>query len=401
MNGTGKLSFVFSKTASKPKLIKSVQVTDEFEANGTAIDYLTSFEDSVAKSKVTLSNDGPVIPLRISESNIREKLKKKYTKAEPTDELTAEALQALISENVGDYDMKPNLGNTEAIVVPPKEEEEDNIVDADYEQIPIEKFGLALLKGMGLKEEDLKNNSTSDDYVAKVRLKGLGLGADPEVLKRSREAARRPVGKDDEKLSWKVGSKCQIIFGRHNGQYGSVEGLDGDIGRVVIKLAASKRIVKVMQATVRLVTKAEFEKYGNYLNMDESKNFKENGVLPSEQKEPRLNRRGGHNDTEIYQFPTKRRKEDPSNRERKSTWLRSGLIVRYLDKKNVKEKYVQTTVPKRPGESLVVVRGPYSGEVGKLVERDDNSSQVRVTICSLKEDVQIDCDDVCCFDVLT
>lgn len=106
----------------------------------------------------------------------------------------------------------------------------------------------------------------SSDYAAKVRLKGLGLGADPEVLKRSREVARRPVGKDDERLSWKVGSKCQIIFGRHNGQYGSVEGLDGDIGRVVVKLVASKRIVKVMQATVRLVTKAEFEKYGNYLS---------------------------------------------------------------------------------------------------------------------------------------
>lgn len=57
--------------------------------------------------------------------------------------------------------MKPTLSNTEAIIVPPKEEEE-NIDDADYEQIPIEKFGLALLKGMGLKEEDLKNNSTSE-----------------------------------------------------------------------------------------------------------------------------------------------------------------------------------------------------------------------------------------------
>ncbi|VDL44381.1 unnamed protein product [Hymenolepis diminuta] len=390
--------------------------------------------------RVIISNDGPVIPFRVSQSNIRERLKKKYIKPEPTDELTTKALEALNSENV-DVDMKPTLSNTEAIIVPPKEEEE-NIDDADYEQIPIEQFGLALLKGMGLKEEDLKNNSTSDDYAAKVRLKGLGLGADPEVLKRSREVARRSFDKDDERLSWKVGSKCQIIFGRHNGQYGSVEGLDGDIGRVVVKLAASKRIVKVMQATVRLVTKAEFEKYGNYLNMNEAKKFKENGDLLTELKESQVNIKGGHNDAKVEEFSAKRRKEDPSyrhelNESRRGSEgdLLSGTLIRKANiifrrlrwypfpcrppvpsdapvKRvvveyyavfiivDVKEKYVQTTVPKRPGESLVVVRGPYVGEVGKLIERDDRSSQALVKIRFLKRNVQIDCDDICCFDRL-
>ncbi|VUZ45888.1 unnamed protein product [Hymenolepis diminuta] len=334
MNSAGKFSFGFSKTASKPKLIKPVQVTVEFETKETTVDYLTSFEDNVAKSKVIISNDGPVIPFRVSQSNIRERLKKKYIKPEPTDELTTKALEALNSENV-DVDMKPTLSNTEAIIVPPKEEEE-NIDDADYEQIPIEQFGLALLKGMGLKEEDLKNNSTSDDYAAKVRLKGLGLGADPEVLKRSREVARRSFDKDDERLSWKVGSKCQIIFGRHNGQYGSVEGLDGDIGRVVVKLAASKRIVKVMQATVRLVTKAEFEKYGNYLNMNEAKKFKENGDLLTELKESQVNIKGGHNDAKVEEFSAKRRKEDPSYRHECSIFI----VFRCISRVCLKSTYV-------------------------------------------------------------
>lgn len=54
-------------------------------------------------SKVIISNDGPVIPLRVSQSNIRERLKKKYIKPEPTDELTTKALEALNSGTVSIY----------------------------------------------------------------------------------------------------------------------------------------------------------------------------------------------------------------------------------------------------------------------------------------------------------
>lgn len=42
--------------------------------------------------------------------------------------------------------------------------------------------------------------------------------------------------------------------------------MDGDIGRVMVKLTATKQIVKVMQATVRLVPSSEFENFGFYLS---------------------------------------------------------------------------------------------------------------------------------------
>ncbi|KAM7540479.1 hypothetical protein Aperf_G00000028858 [Anoplocephala perfoliata] len=435
MSGSGKFSFGFSKTVNKSKLLKTSRLPDEIENKEATVDYLTSFEGSVAQSKVTISNDGPIIPLRISQSNIREKLKKKYIGVEPTDNLTAEALKALLSENSSESDIKPTLSNTGAIALPPKESEEgeDDIADADYEQIPVEKFGLALLKGMGLKEEDMKQNTT-DDYAAKVRLKGLGLGADPEVLKKVREAASRPGSKDVEKLSWKVGAKCQIIYGRHSGQYGLVEGIDGDIGRVVVKLAASKRIVKVMQATVRLVSKAEFEKYGNYLNMSEAKKYKENEPERREITESRVNGKGGHSDAQMEDFSAKRIKRGASRSERKSTWLQKGLIVRYLDRgskyylqkvtvlsvstsppdfvrcscktssgrvlSDIREGEIQTTVPKLSGKPVIVVGGLYTGEVGEFVERDGRSSRALVSLRSIKRDVYIDLDDICCFDKL-
>ncbi len=42
--------------------------------------------------------------------------------------------------------------------------------------------------------------------------------------------------------------------------------MDGDTGRVIVKLTASKQVVKIMQATLRLVPSAEYEKYGSYLS---------------------------------------------------------------------------------------------------------------------------------------
>ena len=46
--------------------------------------------------------------------------------------------------------------------------------------------------------------------------------------------------------------------------YLQIEGFDGDIGRVIVRLAMNKQIVKVMQATVRVVSNTEFEKFKYY-----------------------------------------------------------------------------------------------------------------------------------------
>lgn len=129
------------------------------------------------------------------------------------------------------------------------------------------------------------------DYASKVRLKGLGLGADPKVLLKSRAESKVPVVNSNEKLMWKEGTKCQVVYGRNDGQYGvvcqryeftyfrfswiillpvhrifQIQGVDGDIGRIVVKLSATKQVLKIMQAALRLVSTAEYEKFANYLS---------------------------------------------------------------------------------------------------------------------------------------
>lgn len=42
------------------------------------------------------------------------------------------------------------------------------------------------------------------------------------MLKKARQEAKRPVVNGNEKLSWKVGARCQGLMGRQEGQYGVV-----------------------------------------------------------------------------------------------------------------------------------------------------------------------------------
>lgn len=94
-----------------------------------------------------------------------------------------------------------------------------------------------------------------------------------------------------------------------------------------------------MQATVRLVSKAEFEKYGSYLSelfdiilltfiglfeitvrsfipsdMSEAKKYKKDEPEPIEIAESRVNGKGGHSDVQMEDFSAKRRKADASYR---------------------------------------------------------------------------------------
>ncbi|KAH9286735.1 G patch domain and KOW motifs-containing protein [Echinococcus granulosus] len=278
---------------------------------------------------------------------------------------------------------------------------------------------------MGLKEDDIKQR-TSERFAAKLRLKGLGLGADRKVLLKS----RKMMGEDSEKLVWKVGAKCQIVYGRNDGQYGVIQGVDGDIGRVVVQLTATKQIVKIMQAAVRLVSYAEFENFGHYLDMAGAKQCKAE-MANEDSIQCRMNREGGQGEGTVKACPTKRKKEDIANCGHRSTWLQRGLIVRYLDKgskyylqkikimsvsgsqshpyrcsceteggrvlRHIHESKLQPTVPKRLGESVVVIRGQYLGESGRLIKRNDHSLQACISLHTTKKEVFLHYDDICCF----
>ncbi|VDD84149.1 unnamed protein product [Mesocestoides corti] len=381
----------------------------------------------------TLKKDEPIIPLTISRFNIREQLKKKYLKGESVDELTAEALRALSSgktvvhlfaldESV-EIDASSQFANSSVVVELPSKGSSvsaDDPVDADYDQIPIESFGLALLKGMGLKEEQVISQPTAD-YAAKVRLKGLGLGADPRALQKYKEAEKNRFAENNEKLTWKEGTSCQVVYGRNEGQYGVIKGLDGDTGRVIVQLASTKQVLKVMQATLRLVSSAEYNKFAMYLSKFRKFSFPYQFSSDSAEVKKykdgegtvirrRADSKSGQTEADEAPFcvEKRRRVEDPAKRSSHS-WSKfyqfphQPLILTDVHCKDhglfvdIHEKYLQTTVPKRSGESVVVVRGPYLDEVGKLVERNDQSSQAYISLNSIGREIAFHYDDVCSF----
>ena len=86
----------------------------------------------------------------------------------------------------------------------------------DYENVPIQDFGMAMLRGMGLKDEDIKKEKERVEI--KMRPKGLGLGAD-SLLKPQELLVKPNAG---EKLEIKRDAKIKILAGQHKNRYGTV-----------------------------------------------------------------------------------------------------------------------------------------------------------------------------------
>ena len=103
----------------------------------------------------------------------------------------------------------------------------------DYENVPIEQYGKAMLRGMGWKPGE-GIGGYKKQVVAIIdplsRPKGLGLGA----VRQTEDQKEAKEG--EEKLTLKRGAFVLIQGGKNRGLYGEVEGLDPDAGRVMLKL---------------------------------------------------------------------------------------------------------------------------------------------------------------------
>uniref|UniRef100_A0A336K121 CSON001337 protein n=1 Tax=Culicoides sonorensis TaxID=179676 RepID=A0A336K121_CULSO len=89
----------------------------------------------------------------------------------------------------------------------------------DYENVPIVGFGLAMLRGMGLKEEDetsAKDNLPNKTDEFKFRPKGMGLGADQTV--KPKELKIKP--KPGQILTMKKGAFIVVLGGNYKDFYG-------------------------------------------------------------------------------------------------------------------------------------------------------------------------------------
>uniref|UniRef100_A0A803K356 G-patch domain and KOW motifs-containing protein n=1 Tax=Xenopus tropicalis TaxID=8364 RepID=A0A803K356_XENTR len=298
----------------------------------------------------------------------------------------------------------------------------DSAEAADYDAVPVEYYGMAMLRGMGWKEGEGIGRTFKQDVKPleqKLRPKGLGLGADRSALKDLEPQKPRKPLKPGEKLEEESrglgkGSSVQIQSGAHKDLYGKVEGVDPDNSRAMIKLAIGGKVVTVSLFSLRLVSSAEYTKFAKDLSRlskahQESKEEQHKDRSPDKEqqrkdgeKHSESSRNSDLNNREKRhrQRSPDREKEKKKIRPEPQGWLHRDLRVRFIDKNYKGGKYynskmfiedvlsptrcscrtesgrilddmrqdmLETIIPKEEGEHVMVVLGKYRGMVSDIL----------------------------------
>lgn len=174
-------------------------------------------------------------------------------------------------------DRKSRSNEKDSMVVPLKPEDlpldggRESTMD-DYESVPIEKFGLAMLRGMGWKEDPNAPKKSDKFPEGPVqRPKGMGLGAERAPKDNSRQLI--PPAKD-EVLTMKKGAFVKVLAGKHKETYGTVESLDEENARVVVRFSIGGGQESLNEYLLQLVSNAEYKKYSKVLNNAKYEEFK-------------------------------------------------------------------------------------------------------------------------------
>lgn len=308
----------------------------------------------------------------------------------------------------------------------------------DYEKIPVEEFGLAMLRGMGWKPGEAVGGKMAK-FVAPVevtiRPKGLGLGAEVPVSKQKTAASSRS-GKPEESLELKKGCHVMAEFGEFRGYYGTVEAFDEDLVRGTVRLVLTDMVVSVPLATLRVVTRDEFKKEGKVINRSTYDDYKNKKSDSKTKEQPRTSDRNGKDsrghdkyDSKPSKHATSSRGSDSRGSGTSSSWIQPWLRVRLVDKqfrrgKYYKEKMIitevltprscvcktddritledvrasmlETVVPHSDNSNVMILRGPHKNEIGQLLQRNKDKCVASVQLLSDRTIIiELDYDDIC------
>lgn len=290
---TKKISFSF-KQISKPKVIPILPKTEK------AVQFIECVEEKSIKvaGVVEKVDDELVItmpksvkqrlPTKEVVSSIPNKLQENG--ASTLEEMAVQAiLKGCKKRERGEAEEEEEEEDTKIVEVPliidPQEGMEMSTAE-DYENIPIEKFGLAMLRGMGWKPTKGvgKNSQIIAASLPEIRSKGMGLGAD-KLIK-----SVQKTQSSEEELKLKQGSFVQFIIGKLNGQYGQVCGFDELSSRVIVKVSRTGDLENVSENLFTLVTKSDYDKNCNVINIKQYKEYHE-GKTNSNNNEDQSNHR--------------------------------------------------------------------------------------------------------------
>lgn len=204
-----KIGFQFKKI-SKPKTILNNNCINDLDDvdRKEEIDFVTSIDDNTIQGTKPKTNDDYIIPLikvnryRIDDENSNSSISSSPPVTDANDEdkndLLSRARQELINESKLDSYGEELLPAWKSLLINklPNEFESDSKFDVsmrpieprleDYERIPVNVYGVAMLRGMGWKEGDAIggiNKAVTPIIEPKLRPRGIGLGADISIRK--------------------------------------------------------------------------------------------------------------------------------------------------------------------------------------------------------------------------
>ncbi|GFY50172.1 g-patch domain and KOW motifs-containing protein [Trichonephila inaurata madagascariensis] len=458
-NDRQNVSFKFTKIA--PKRLSGNPLEEENK------DFVTSVDKSEIKS--TLSKPKPkelVIPL-IKKNNWRGSDTSQNLSSENKTDLDNLAVQELLKESSERNNQWKNREFSNlTVTIPlimqnkvPEGYETDDRLDVslrpeeskleDYDRVPVEQFGMAMMRGMGWKEGDgIGNNNKKcvEPIEALRRPKGLGLGADASALKKNQEKAK------DEKLELIKGAFVNIIQGPHKGFYGQILGLDEENARAIVKLTTDEKVT-FPEFYISVVSKKEFDKESKIINRASYENYKreqeekekdekvavkkEKQDLEDSKNERKRNRdRSRERDSRKSEKRSRRhhsreRSEENHDRSSKSnkTWVKPQLRVRFIDDKYKNGRYfnqkmvvydvmsskhcscktddgkylddisptmLETVIPRDENAYVMIVQGKYSGELCTILKKDKSKCIATVQFLSDRNQaLKIEYDSIC------
>lgn len=320
---TKKISFGF-KLVSKPKVMQNLVSRTLPEKTVDFIECVEEKSIKVIGLEETHENHELVIPMqpsfkrrlpaevtKLKQNSINNKLQENG--AITLDEM---AVQALLSGCQKTEEDEEN--DTKTIDIPMKA---NNVGESemskleDYNDVPVDKFGLAMLRGMGWESTKGigKNPKVIMSTEQKLRPKGMGLGAD-QLLKKNVQKQENT----EEELKLKVGAYVQILLGRLDGQYGQIMGFDEGASMVMVKITRTGQTEKINENTFSLVTKRDYDKNSRVINIKKYQDYHEGKI-----KSDDIENRSHHQDRKISEKDVCRDRHSRHHKTKKSKHSKS------------------------------------------------------------------------------
>lgn len=280
-----KISFGFMKTKkeNKPLVAENKEYIDCVEEKSIKVVGGEKIEDETPL----------VIPMKPNTLITAERLKEIAEKVENFDEKETkddksenkdvpnnETLDQMAVRELLEDAKKEKVVETPTLVVPINakpvfEGQKESTLD-DYDSVPVQEFGLAMLRGMGW----TPSNDQTKFKQPQLRPKGLGLGADKMIKENQKNKSSKDKDKD-ENLSIVKTSFVRITSGKHSGYYGKVVSLDEDNGRVMVDITVKKETVSLSEFMMQPVTKSEYDKQSKVINTESYEEYKKKETLKS------------------------------------------------------------------------------------------------------------------------